>query len=141
MIKYINIDEEIEDKSHLLQKGNKNKYKNNSSGIYINPSQFIYYPSHRSNNISSNNLSITLKKNNNKYNNDEYLLYKTSRNFYDKSKKLKSENYQEEIFHNNNPRINNNNININFNINNINIEFNIYIVIIYFIIIIIIKYL
>ena len=124
MIKYINIDEEIEDKSHLLQKSNKNKYKNNSSGIYINPSQFIYYPSHRSNNISSNNLSITLKKNNNKYNNDEYLLYKTSRNFYDKSKKLKSENYQEEISHNNNPRINNNNININFNINNINNNIN-----------------
>ena len=124
MIKYINIDEEIEDKSHLLQKSNKNKYKNNSSGIYINPSQFIYYPSHRSNNISSNNLSITLKKNNNKYNNDEFLLYKTSRNFYDKSKKLKSENYQEEISHNNNPRINNNNININFNINNINNNIN-----------------
>jgi len=126
LVKYINIDEEIEDKSHLIQKANKNKYKNNSSGIYINPSQFIYYPSHRSNNISSNNLSITLKKNNNnKYNNDEYLLYKTSRNFYDRTKKLKSENYQEEVSHNNNnPRINNNNININFNINNINNNIN-----------------
>ena len=127
LIKYINIDEEIEDKSHMIQKNNKSKYKNNNSnGIYINPSQFIYYPSHRSNNISSNNMSITLKKNNNKYNNnnDEYLLYKTSRNFYDKNKKLKSENYQEEILSHNNPRINNNNININFNINNINNNIN-----------------
>ena len=127
LIKYINIDEEIEDKSHMIQKNNKSKYKNNNSnGIYINPSQFIYYPSHRSNNIS-NNMSITLKKNNNKYNNnnnEEYLLYKTSRNFYDKNKKLKSENYQEEILSHNNPRINNNNININFNINNINNNIN-----------------
>ena len=127
MIKYINIDEEIDEKSNLIQqKNNKNKYKNNnnSNGIYINPSQFIYYPSHRNNNISSNNLSITLKKNNNKYNNEEYLLYKTSRNCYDKSKKLKSENYHEEISSNNNPRINNNKININFNINNINSNIN-----------------
>ena len=126
IIKYINIEEEIDEKSHLMQKNNKNKYKNNnnSNGIYINPSQFIYYPSHRSNNMSSNNLSITLKKNNNKYNNDEYLLFKTSRNFYDRSKKIKSENYHEEISQNNNPRINNNNININFNINNINNNIN-----------------
>ena len=125
IIKYINIEEEIDEKSHLMQKNNKNKYKNNNSnGIYINPSQFIYYPSHRSNNMSSNNLSITLKKNNNKYNNDEYLLFKTSRNFYDRSKKIKSENYHEEISQNNNPRINNNNININFNINNINNNIN-----------------
>ena len=127
LIKYINIDEEIEDKSNYIQKSNKNnKYKNNSNGIYINPSQFIYYPSHRSNNISNNNLSITLKKNINKYNNnnEEYLMYKTSRNFYEKNKKLKSENYQEELSNNNNPRINNNNININFNINNINNNIN-----------------
>ena len=127
LIKYINIDEEIEDKSNHTQKSNKNnKYKNNSNGIYINPSQFIYYPSHRSNNISNNNLSITLKKNINKYNNnnEEYLMYKTSRNFYEKNKKLKSENYQEELSNNNNPRINNNNININFNINNINNNIN-----------------
>ena len=127
LIKYINIDEEIEDKSNYIQKNNKsNKYKNNSNGIYINPSQFIYYPSHRSNNISNNNLSITLKKNINKYNNnnEEYLMYKTSRNFYEKNKKLKSENYQEELSNNNNPRINNNNININFNINNINNNIN-----------------
>ena len=63
LIKYINIDEEMDDKSQKMQKANKNKYKNNNSnGIYINPSQFIYYPSHRSNNISSNNLSITLEK-------------------------------------------------------------------------------
>ena len=127
LIKYINIDEEIEDKSNYIQKNNKsNKYKNNSNGIYINPSQFIYYPSHRSNNISNNNLSITLKKNINKYNNnnEEYLMYKTSRNFYEKNKKLKSENYQEEVSNNNNPRINNNNININFNINNINNNIN-----------------
>ena len=126
IIKYINIEEEIDEKSHLMQKNNKNKYENNnnSNGIYINPSQFIYYPSHRSNNMSSNNLSITLKKNNNKYNNDEYLLFKTSRNFYDRSKKIKSENYHEEISQNNNPRINNNNININFNINNINNNIN-----------------
>ena len=100
------------------------KNVNNSNGIFINPSQFIYYPSHRSNNISTNNLSITLKKNINKYNNDEYLLYKTSRNFYDKNKKLKSGNYQEEMSYHNNPRINNNNININFNINNINNNIN-----------------
>ena len=127
LIKYINIDEEIEDKSNYIQKSNKNnKYKNNSNGIYINPSQFIYYPSHRSNNISNNNLSITLKKNINKYNNnnEEYLMYKTSRNFYEKNKKLKSENYQKELSNNNNPRINNNNININFNINNINNNIN-----------------
>ena len=127
LIKYINIDEEIEDKSNYIQKNNKsNKFKNNSNGIYINPSQFIYYPSHRSNNISNNNLSITLKKNINKYNNnnEEYLMYKTSRNFYEKNKKLKSENYQEELSNNNNPRINNNNININFNINNINNNIN-----------------
>ena len=129
IIKYINIDEEIDEKSRLIQKNNKNKYKNNnnSNNIFINPSQFVYYPSHRSNNISSNNLSITLKKNSNKYNNnknEEYLLYKTSRNFYDRSKKIKSNNYQEEISQNNNPRINNNNININFNINNINNNIN-----------------
>ena len=127
LIKYINIDEEIEEKTNYIQKNNKsNKYKNNSNGIYINPSQFIYYPSHRSNNISNNNLSITLKKNINKYNknNEEYLMYKTSRNFYEKNKKLKSENYQEELSNNNNPRINNNNININFNINNINNNIN-----------------
>ena len=127
LIKYINIDEEIEDKSHMIQKNNKSKYKNNNSnGIDRKSTRLIYYPSHRSNNISSNNMSITLKKNNNKYNNnnDEYLLYKTSRNFYDKNKKLKSENYQEEILSHNNPRINNNNININFNINNINNNIN-----------------
>ena len=126
VIKYINIEDDLYDKSHLLQKNNKNKLKNvnNSNGIFINPSQFIYYPSHRSNNISTNNLSITLKKNINKYNNDEYLLYKTSRNFYDKNKKLKSGNYQEEMSYHNNPRINNNNININFNINNINNNIN-----------------
>ena len=126
LIKYISIDEEMDDKSQKMQKANKNKYKNNNSnGIYINPSQFIYYPSHRSNNISSNNLSITLKKNGNKYNNEEYLMYKTSRNFYERNKKLKSENYQEEISNNNNkPRINNKNININFNINNINNNIN-----------------
>ena len=126
VIKYINIEDDLYDKSHLLQKNNKNKMKNvnNSNGIFINPSQFIYYPSHRSNNMSTNNLSITLKKNVNKYNNDEYLLYKTTRNFFDKNKKLKNGNYQEEISYHNNPRINNNNININFNINNINNNIN-----------------
>ena len=127
LIKYINIDEEMDEKTQKLQRANKNRYKNNnnSNGIYINPSQFIYYPSHRSNNISTNNLSITLKKNANKYNNEEYLMYKTSRNFFDRNKKLKSENYQEEISNNiNKPRINNNNININFNINNINNNIN-----------------
>ena len=162
MIKYINIDEEIMDKSHpkLNQESKhnntrnyKNKYKNNnnsnsnSNNIYINPSQFIYYPSHKNNSLM-NNLSNTLKKDNNKYNspinsvnmnkgNNEYLMYKTSRYFNDRNKRIKGENQYYYNNRNNNEEnssnisninninnINNNNININFNINNINNNIN-----------------
>ena len=128
LIKYININGEMEDKAKIYQepknnntRNSKTKYKNasNSSNIYINPSQFVYYPSHKGNNIS-NNLSNNIKNNNNKYitslnsgntnlkNNNEYLMYKTSR-------------YINSGSTNN---INNNNININFNINNINNNIN-----------------
>ena len=144
IVKYINIEEDMEDKSNMKNKdqGNKNIRMNkrelkNSNGIFINPSQYLYYPSHINSNIS-NNLSISLKKSNsNRYNNnvinsgknEEYLLYKTSRNFHDKDKKLKSENYQynvneNDLIENNNNNRMNNNININFNINNISNNIN-----------------
>ena len=159
IIKYINIDEEL-DKSKLNQeqknntRNNKNKnnsnsnLNSNSSNIYLNPSQFIYYPSHKTNNLS-NNLSNTMKKSN-KYNTpignnnktkDELLMYKSSRHFNDKNKIINSQNYL--YFNNDNDNdnvnvndnvninkisninnINNNNININFNINNINNNIN-----------------
>ena len=148
IIKYINIDQETMDKSHSKfsqdiknnsTRNNKNRNKinniSNSNNVYINPSQFIYYPS-KSNNLS-NNLSSTFK-NKNKYTRpinsaitnktkDEYLMYKTSRNLNDKNKKIQDENYL--YFDNDNKinqinNINNNNININFNINNINNNIN-----------------
>ena len=143
-IKYINIDEEMDkSKNKFIQeqkyntRNNKNRHKNNSNNndIYINPSQFIYYPSHKNNNLG-NNLSNTLKRSN-KYKSpinivnthktkNEYLIYKSSRYFNDKDKKEKNENY---IYYDNDntPKINNinnNNININFNINNINNNIN-----------------
>ena len=148
-IKYINIDEEMDKtKNKLIQeqknktRNNKNKYKNsnnsNNNDIYINPSQFIYYPSHKNNNLG-NNLSNTLKRSNkykgsinvvntNKAKN-EYLIYKTSRYFNEKNKKESNENYI--YFDNDNTpkikninNINSNNININFNISNINNNIN-----------------
>ena len=149
IIKYINIDQETMEKSHskfsqdiknnkTRNNKNRNKINNNSSSnnVYINPSQFIYYPSHKSTNLI-NNLSSTFK-NKNKYTSpinsgiinkakEEYLIYKTSRHFNDKNKKIKDENYI--YFDNDNEtnqinNINNNNININFNINNINNNIN-----------------
>ena len=149
IIKYINIDQETMEKSHskfsqdiknnnTRNNKNRNKINNNSSSnnVYINPSQFIYYPSHKSTNLI-NNLSSTFK-NKNKYTSpinsgiinkakEEYLIYKTSRHFNDKNKKTKDENYI--YFDNDNEtnqinNINNNNININFNINNINNNIN-----------------
>ena len=149
IIKYINIDEEPMDKSHpkfsqeiknnnTRNSKNRNKVNNisSSNNVYLNPSQFIYYPSHKSNNLT-NNLSSTFKSKN-KYispmnsgiinkTKEEYLMYKTSRHFNDKNKKMKGENY---IYFNNDNEtnkinnINNNNININFNINNINNNIN-----------------
>ena len=99
IIKYINIDEEMDKTQNQLNqeqknntRNNKNRYKNdnisNNNEIFINPSQFIYYPSHKNNNLSTN-LSNTFKKgakykspiniiNANKPKN-EYLIYKTSR--------------------------------------------------------------
>ena len=146
IIKYINIDEEMDKTQNQLNqeqknntRNNKNRYKNdnisNNNEIFINPSQFIYYPSHKNNNLSTN-LSNTFKKgakykspiniiNTNKPKN-EYLIYKTSRYFNDKNKKDKSENYiffEDDSSHKIG-NINNNNININFNINNINNNIN-----------------
>ena len=150
MIKYISIDEEMNKSNNIINQEQKNnnilknkntRYKNNNNSnnnnnIYINPSQFIYYPSHKNN--LSNNLSNTLKKSNNykspinsgnstKIKND-YLIYKSSRYFNEgNNKKNKNENFL--IFENDNKinninSINNNNININFNINNINNNIN-----------------
>ena len=149
IIKYISIDEEM-DKSHLKlnqeqknynnnSRNQKNRNKNNSnknSNIYLNPSQLINFPSYKNNNISIN-LSNTMKRNNsskspinsgiiNKTKN-EYLLYKTSRYYNERSKNKNNDNFL--YFENGNNKINNinnNNININFNINNINNNINNY---------------
>ena len=148
IIKYITIDEEMnkssnkinQEQKNNISKNKNNRYKNNNnsnnSNIYINPSQFIYYPSHK-NNLSTN-LSNTLKKSNNykspinsgnsnKIKND-YLIYKSSRYFNEgNNKNNKNENYiffENDNKINNINNINNNNININFNINNINNNIN-----------------
>ena len=151
MIKYINLEDEMIDKSNIkvihepksnTRNSNKSRYKNNSASsgnILVNHSQFVYYPLHKSNNAvgggikkrynqysSPINVGIGQNNNNNnKIGNEEYLMYKTSRYFNQRNKNLKSDNYL--YFDNDNINMNPNKINHinNINNNNININFNI----------------